>query len=293
MWNGESKVFFAMIKLLEDKINVDNDTRVGLVRVLLLVEDSPQYYSRYLPLLYGIVMDQTRRIIDDVSTDELYKVLRLRARPKILLAANYEEAIEIIQDYDDFLLCLITDVKFNRNGKEDGEAGFALVSHIREFNADLPVIIQSSQPENAGRAYDLRSTFINKNSESLSQDFKSFITHYLGFGNFIYRDQDGVQIAVAKSLREFENHLRTIPDESLMYHARKDHFSLWLMARGEIQVAKIINPAKVSDFSSPGELRAYLIDVIRQFRNEQDKGKVIPFEESALLDEHNVVTLVP
>jgi hypothetical protein len=98
VWNGESKVFFAMIKLLEDKINLENDTRVGLVRVLLLVEDSPQYYSRYLPLLYGIVMDQTRRIIDDVSTDELYKVLRLRARPKIVLAANYEEALEIIND---------------------------------------------------------------------------------------------------------------------------------------------------------------------------------------------------
>jgi len=102
-----------------------------------------------------------------------------------------------------------------------------------------------------------------------------------------------VQIAVAKSLREFENHLRTIPDESLIYHARKDHFSLWLMARGEIQVAKIINPAKVSDFLNASELRTYLIDVIRKFRNEQDKGKVIPFEESALLDEHNVVTLVP
>ncbi|MEI8049394.1 MAG: PEP/pyruvate-binding domain-containing protein, partial [Bacteroidota bacterium] len=293
VWNGESKVFFAMIKLLEDKINVENDTRVGLVRVLLLVEDSPQYYSRYLPLLYGIVMDQTRRIIDDVSTDELYKVLRLRARPKILLAANYEEALEIINDYQDFLLCLITDITFNRNGKEDEEAGFELVGYVRESHLELPVIIQSSDPENASRAYDLRATFINKNSESLSQDFKSFITHYLGFGNFIYRDKEGAQIAIAKSLREFENHLRTIPDESLIYHARKDHFSLWLMARGEIQVAKIINPAKVSDFESPSKLREYLIDVIRQFRNEQNKGKVIPFEESALLDEHNVVTLVP
>lgn len=293
VWNGESKVFFAMIKLLEDKINVENDTRVGLVRVILLVEDSPQYYSRYLPLLYGIVMDQTRRIIDDVSTDELYKVLRLRARPKILLAANYEEALGIINDFQDFLLCLITDVKFNRNGKADAEAGFDLVSQVREFNVDLPVIIQSSQAKNASRAFELRSTFIDKNSDTLSQDFKSFITHYLGFGNFIYRDKDGTQIAVAKSLREFENHLRTIPDESLMYHARKDHFSLWLMARGEIQVAKILNPAKAGDFSSSSELRAYLIDVIRQFRNEQDKGKVIPFEESALLDEHNVVTLVP
>ena len=293
VWNGESKVFFAMIKLLEDKINVENDTRVGLVRVLLLVEDSPQYYSRYLPLLYGIVMDQTRRIIDDVSSDELYKVLRLRARPKILLAANYEEAVEIINDYQDYLLCLITDVTFSRNGKEYGGAGFDLVSFVRESHIDLPVIIQSSDPENASRAYDLRATFIDKNSDSLSQDFKSFITHYLGFGNFIYRDKDGTQIAVAKSLREFENNLRTIPDESLIYHARKDHFSLWLMARGEIQVAKIINPAKVTDFKSVDQLREYLIDVIRQFRNEQDKGKVIPFEESALLDEHNVVTLVP
>ncbi len=293
VWNGESKVFFAMIKLLEDKINVENDTRVGLVRVIVLVEDSPQYYSRYLPLLYGIVMDQTRRIIDDVSTDELYKVLRLRARPKILLAANYEEAVEITKDYQDFLLCLITDVKFNRNGKEDREAGLELVSLVRESNSELPVIIQSSDAENANRAYELRATFIDKNSESLSQDFKSFITHYLGFGNFIYRDKEGVQIAVAKSLREFEHHLRTIPDESLMYHARKDHFSLWLMARGEIQVAKIINPAKVTDFKNATALREYLIEVIRQFRNEQDKGKVIPFEESALLDEHNVVTLVP
>jgi hypothetical protein len=197
----ESKVFFAMIKLLEDEINVDNDTRVGLVRVILLVEDSPQYYSRYLPLLYGIVMDQTRRIIDDVSTDELYKVLRLRARSKILLASSYEEAMDIINDYKDYMLCLITDVKFERAGKEDDEAGFRLVSYVKENISDLPTIIQSSDQDNAARAYELRATYIDKNSDSLSQDFKSFIMHYLGFGNFIYRDQDGHQIAIAKSLR--------------------------------------------------------------------------------------------
>ncbi|MBK7212646.1 MAG: pyruvate, phosphate dikinase [Bacteroidales bacterium] len=293
VWNGESKVFFAMIKLLEDEINVENDTRVGLVRVILLVEDSPQFYSRYLPLLYGIVMDQTRRIIDDVSTDELYKVLRLRARPKILLAANYEEAMDVINYYKDYMLCLVTDVKFDKAGKADETAGFQLVSYVRENLRDLPTIIQSSDLENSRRAYELRATFIDKNSESLSQDFKSFIMHYLGFGNFIYRDKDGHQIAIAKSLREFEGQLRTIPDESLIYHARKDHFSLWLMARGEIQVARIINPQKVTDFQSPGDLREYLLDVIQQFRNEQNKGKIIPFEESAITDEHNVVSLVP
>ncbi|KAF0199057.1 MAG: pyruvate phosphate dikinase PEP/pyruvate-binding protein [Bacteroidetes bacterium] len=291
VWNGESKVFFAMIKHIEDKINVDNDTKVGLVRVILLVEDSPQYYSRYLPLLYSIVLEQTRRIIEDVSTDELYKVLRMRARPKILLASSIEEAKEILNKFRDNMLCLISDVKFDKNGKAYSQAGFELVKYARELIGELPTIIQSHDPENARMAYQLKTTFIDKNSETLVQDFKSFITHYLGFGNFIYRDNEGSQIAVARSLKEFESLLRTIPDESLIYHARKDHFSLWLMARGEIQVAKIINPAKVTDFDSPSKLRAYLIEVIQQFRNEQNRGKVIPFEESAILDESNVVSL--
>ncbi|MBK6345219.1 MAG: pyruvate, phosphate dikinase [Bacteroidales bacterium] len=291
VWNGESKVFFAMIKHIEDKINVENDTKVGLVRVILLVEDSPQYYSRYLPLLYSIVLEQTRRIIEDVSTDELYKVLRMRARPKILLASSIEEAKEILNKFRDNMLCLISDVKFEKNGKAYSQAGFELVKYARELIGELPTIIQSHDPENARMAYQLKTTFIDKNSETLVQDFKSFITHYLGFGNFIYRDNEGSQIAVARSLKEFESLLRTIPDESLIYHARKDHFSLWLMARGEIQVAKIINPAKVTDFDSPSKLRAYLIEVIQQFRNEQNRGKVIPFEESAILDESNVVSL--
>jgi len=291
VWNGESKVFFAIIKHIEDKINVENDTKVGMVRVILLVEDSPQYYSRYLPLLYSIVMDQTRRIIEDVSTDELYKVLRMRARPKILLASSYEEALDILNKFRDNMLCLISDVKFEKAGKTDSQAGFELVKYARTLNVELPTIIQSHNPENARMAYQLKTTFIDKNSETLVQDFKSFITHYLGFGNFIYRDTEGRQIAVARSLKEFESLLITIPDESLIYHAKKDHFSLWLMARGEIQVAKIINPAKVTDFESPSKLRKYLVEVIQQFRNEQNKGKVIPFEESAILDETNVVSL--
>lgn len=291
VWNGESKVFFAMIKLIEDKINVENDTRVGLVRVILLVEDSPQYYSRYLPLLYSIVLEQTRRIIEDVSTDELYKVLRMRARPKILLASDFEEAKAILDKYKDFILSLITDVKYEKNGVVNEAAGFELTRYARLINKELPIIIQSHDSENSRMAYELKTTFIDKNSETLVQDFKSFITHYLGFGNFIYRNTDGVQIAIARSLKEFESYLKVIPDDSLIYHARKDHFSQWLMARGEIQVAKIINPAKVSDFNNTRDLREYLIQVIKQFRNEQNRGKIIPFEESALTDETNVVSL--
>jgi len=292
-WNGNSNVFFAMIKHLEDKINVENDTKIGMVRVILLVEDSAKYYSRYMPLLYNVVMAQTKRIIDDVSTDELYKVLRMRARPKILLASNYEEALAIFNNYKDYLLCLISDVKFKREGEWDENAGFRLAKLIKAQIKDLPVVIQSSDESNGESAYKVRASFINKDSETLEQDFKSFITHYLGFGNFIYRDHHGAQIAIAKSLKEFERNLRTIPDESLIYHARRDHFSMWLMARGEIQVAKIINPHKVTDFKSPSGLREYLINVIQKFRNEQNKGKIIPFEKNAILDDSNVVNLVP
>ncbi len=290
-WNGDSNVFFSMIKMVEDRINVDNDTQIGMVRVILLVEDSPKYYSRYLPMLYKIVMEQTRRIIEDVSTDELYKVLRMRARPKILLASTFEEATKILKDYKEYMLCLISDVKFERNGKLDENAGVELVSFAKNLISELPTIIQSSDPDNAQIAYRYKSTFIDKNSETLSQDFQSFITHYLGFGNFIYRDKYGRQIAQARTLKEFEAQLKTIPPESLIYHARRNHFSLWLMARGEIRVAKIINPKKVTDYESPEVLREELIKMIQEFRNEQNTGKIIPFEEQAISDEKNIVSL--
>ncbi len=291
VWNGDSKIFFAMINYLEDKINVENDTTIGMVRVILLVEDSSKYYSLYMPMLYNIVLEQTKNIIEDVTTDELYRILRLKARPKILLASTFEEAIFIFNKYRDNILCLISDVKFKKDGKLNDSAGFSLVRQTRKELPDLPIVLQSSDEHNVEKAYELKASFINKNSETLLVDFRSFITHYLGFGNFIYRDKEGGQIAVAKSLKEFEDLLKTIPEESLLYHARKDHFSLWLMARGEIQVAKILNPAKVTDFRDPASLREYLFNVIQNFRNEQNIGKVIPFEESAIADEHNILAL--
>jgi hypothetical protein len=290
-WNGDSKIFFAMIKLLEDWVNVENDTLISLVKVILLVEDSEIYYSRYLPLLYSSVMEQTKRIIDDVATDELFKVLRLRARPKILLATSYEEAEEIIQKYSDSLLCLITDVKFKRNGVLNDSAGFSLVKHVREINPGLPTIIQSSEVENARMAFELKSIFINKNSETLLQDIKGFISHHLGFGNFEYRDPGGKKIAEAKSLKEFEKQIELIPLESLLYHGKRNHFSLWLMARGEIKIAKMIFPLKVTDFKNPQEFRNYLKFVIKKYRNETNAGKIVNFEEAALLDESNIVSL--
>ncbi len=291
VWNGDSRIFFTMVKLLEDKVNVENDTEIGLVKAILLVEDSELYYSRYLPLLYSSVFEQTRRIMLDQSTDELYKILRLRARPKVLLASNYEEAIEILEKHGDFLLCLITDVIFQREGRYDDQAGFRLVKYARDNFKTLPTIIQSSDTQNSRMAFELKSIFINKNSETLLQDIKSFISHHLGFGNFEYRDPGGRKIAEAKSLKEFEKHIETIPIESLIYHGKRNHFSLWLMARGEIKIAKMIFPVKVTDFKTPQEFRDYLKYVINKYRNESNSGKIVNFEESALLDESNIVSL--
>lgn len=291
VWTGESKVFFAMVKLLEDRVNVENDTKKGLTRVILIVEDSAEYYSSYLPMIYTLVMEQTRNLIEDVSTDELYKVLKLRARPKILLATTYDEAIMVYNEYKQSLLCVISDMRFPKNGVLSDTAGYDLIEHVKKDMPNLPTVLQSSDPANANYAFLLKASFINKNSETLLQDLKSFINYYLGFGHFVYRDNTGRQIAVAKSMKEFESYLETIPEDSLVYHAVKNHFSLWLMARGEVKIAKMINPMKVSDFQSLKELRKFLLDVIRKRRKEMNKGKVVNFEASAVIDETNVVSL--
>ena len=273
VWTGESKVFFAMVKLLEDKVNVDNDTKKGLTRVILIVEDSADFYSSYLPMLYTLVLEQTRNLIEEVSTDELYKVLKLRARPKIMLSSDWEDAVNVFDRYKDYLLCVISDMRFPKEGKMHDTAGYDLISYVKENLPNLPTVLQSSDPENSKYAFKLKSNFINKNSESLFQDLKSFINYYLGFGHFVYRDNRGRQIAVAKSMKEFETYLETIPEDSLVYHAMKNHFSLWLMARGEVQIAKMINPLKVTDFKSLKDLREFLINIIRKRRQEMNKGE--------------------
>lgn len=291
VWTGETRVFFAMVKLLEDRVNVDNDTRKGLTRVILLVEDSAEYYSKYLPTLYTLVMEQTKHLIEDVSTDELYKVLKMRARPKILLATSYEEAMAVFDRFKNNMLCVISDMRFPKDDEEYDRAGFELIQYVKSELPNLPAVLQSSDPENVKYAHLLKANFINKNSQSLLQDLKSFINYYLGFGHFVYRDNMGRQIAVAKSMNEFEQYLKTIPEDSLVYHAMKNHFSLWLMARGEVKIAKIINPMKISDFSSLAELRNFLLDLISRRRRELDKGKVVNYVESAAIDETNVVSL--
>ncbi len=290
-WNGDPNIFFSMIKLLEDRVNVENDTRLGQVRVILLAEDSPIYSSRYLSFLYRVLMEQTKRIIDDVSADELYKVLRLRGRPKILFSSTYEGAIEIIDKYKNYLLCLITDVKYERNGKIDEHAGVELLAYARKKLKNLPVIMQSSDKRYEAEAKKYDSLFIYKNSDTLYQDFQHFITNYLGFGDFIFKNSKGKEIARAKNLNEFVELIKTIPEDSLLYHASRNHFSLWLMARQEIKAARFINPKKVSDFESTDQLRRGLIKMIKEHRYEQDTGNIMPYHPGTEINPGNFYTI--
>lgn len=291
VWNGDSKIFLAMIKYIEDKRNAVKDTKIGLVRVILLVEDSIRYYSRYLPLLYTEIMKQTQRIISDEHLVDMKKLLRMRARPKVLMAESYEEAQGIIEKYKDYLLCLITDMKFSVEGRRDDQAGMKLINYVRDRVPDLAILLQSSDPINAGKAKELNASYIDKNSENLSKELTDFVFRYLGFGDFVFRDRKGQPIGRARSMEEFKDLLFTVPDESLVYHANRNHFSGWLMARGEIQIAKELQPVKVSDFPSTAGLRQHLIEVHDEVQQNKTRGQVVPFDESLLDEVHHVLRL--
>ena len=291
IWNGDSKIFFAMVKMLEDMVNIDNDVAKALVPVILLVEDSPKYYSRVLPALYGIIMEQTNRQIEDVNADELYKVLRLRARPKVLHASGLEQAKRLIDRYSSTMLCVITDVGFDNEGKIDEDAGFKLIEHIRKFRLNIPVLVQSGDQKNHTRAYEIKAQFVNKFSETYLQDIRSFISFFIGFSRFTFRNGKGVRIAEAQTLKEFENLIRTVTDDSLQYHHERNQFSLWLMAKGEIQTLKAISHLNTMQAITAEEIRKTILSAINRFRVEKDKGRIVNFEEQALDDESNIVSL--
>jgi len=291
VWNGDSKIFLAMIKYIEDKINAPKDTKIGLVRVILLVEDSIRDYSRYLPLLYTEIMKQTQRIITDEHLVEVKKLLRMRARPKVLMAESFEEAQAIIEKYRDCLLCLITDMKFPLGGRRDEEAGARLIDYVRGRVPDLAILLQSADPQTAELAQNLKTSYIDKNSESLSSELTDFVFRNLGFGDFVFCDEKGEPIGRARSMEEFKDLLFSVPDESLVYHANRNHFSGWLMARGEIQIARELQPVKVSDFSSTAGLRRHLLEVHEQVQQNQTRGQVVPFDESQLDEAHHLLRL--
>ncbi len=289
IWNGDAQIFFAIVKSIEDRANVDNDTKIGLVRIILLVEDSAQYYSKYLQILYSIVFGQVQQLLPEVEKNELDKIAKMRSRPKILLARNYEDAIYIFNKYKDFMLCVISDVEFEREGKIDKKAGIRFINYVKSHILNLPIILQSSEDKYRKLAKELEVSFINKNSDTLLGDLKKFLTKYLGFGDFVFRDAEGKPIASARSLREFETILKDIPDETFYIHALENQFSLWLMARGEIQLAKTLNPMRIGDYENIKESKKLFLETLVKYKEEKKKGKVLNFEETSILSEKNII----
>lgn len=277
VWNGDSRVFLAMIKYVEDKKNVANDVAVGDVRIILLVEDSQRYYTRYLPLLYSIIMTQTQNILTEETSDQTHKILKMRVRPKVLLVSSYEEAVSIVDQYLENLICVISDVKYSRNGQLDSNAGVDLIKYVKS-KTTLPALLQSSDPSNADKARDVDADFIDKNSDTLSMDIYNFIHQKLGFGNFVFTNSRGVILATAKNLKEFIRCLEDVPPESLLYHAKRNGISTWLMARGEISIAKRLRPYKIEDFDSTTKLRKKILDVFQEARMERLRGRVVQFD---------------
>ena len=292
VWNGDSKIFFAIVKSIEDSRNVENDTEVGLVRIILLVEDAPSYYSRYLNMLYSIVFGQVQNTVANIR-NELDKISKMRSRPKILVAKTYEEASSLFNKYSDYILCVISDVEFEKEGVYNTRAGFEFIRYIQSQRNNIPVLIQSANAEHEKEARKMNAWFINKYSDRLQQEFYDFITSQLAFGQFVFRNANGEPIAVAENIKDFVSLLATVPDESILYHAPKNQFSLWLMARAEILLAKTIFPISINHFSSVSEFRNFILTTINRIIEGRKKGIVIDFEEEAILNETNMVRLAP
>jgi hypothetical protein len=282
-WNGDTRLFLAIVKYVEDKINVNYDIIAGNVRSIIVLEDSIRYYSMFLPIIYTEIVKQIQRCLSE-DLNEMQRLLRRKARPKILLATRYEKGIELYEKYKENILGIISDVKFYKNDKLDKNAGHDFIEFVKNDNENLPTLLQSSDPTNRKRAEKINSFFIYKNSSTLLQDFDDFLMNRLGFGDFIFlKPVDGkeetIEIARASNMEEFEKTMQKIPGESIRYHADRNDFSNWLMARGEFNLASLLRPKKANDFIDLDENRKYLIEIFKETRRKKQLKSVTDFSQ--------------
>ena len=278
IWSGNSDLLLALVKNAEDRLNVAYDTRRAKVRVLLLVEDSPLYQSWFLPLIYKEVVCQTQAVLGEGLNEE-HRLLKMRARPKILLAESYDEALELYQQYKAYIFGIISDTRIPKNGQLQGDAGYRFLRKVREEIFDLPLLLLSSEPQNEARAAKIAADFLDKNSPFLLKELGDFFLTRLGFGDFVFRTPDGKAIDRAGSLRELQAKLDDIPDESILYHADRNHFSNWIMGRSEIALASKFRKVTTRDFDSVDAIRQYLATGIQAMRRWRQKGVVARFNK--------------
>ena len=286
LWCCEDDLFLAIIKNVEDHSNVDNDTTRAMVRVIIYVEDSPEYRSLFLPAIYREVVKQTQSVLDE-SINERHRLLRMRARPKILIARTYEEAVHLYETYKPYVFAVISDARFPKSGMVDARAGERFLSDIRAEVPDLPLLMLSSEEENKIRAESIPAVFIAKQSPDIYKEIHNFFLTYLGFGDFIFRLPDETPISSASNIVEFERALATIPEESLRYHAIRNHFSNWMMARSEVGLARRLHRDFIGDINRIGDMRDDIIFKVRSLRKLRQQGVVTRFNPEGYDSEIN------
>jgi CheY-like chemotaxis protein len=277
IWSGNTDILVALIKSAEDRMNADADTQSAGVRVILFVEDAPYYLSSLLPILYRELVGQTQAVLEGTLNEE-HRLVTMRARPKILVAGNYEDALALYHRFEDHVLGVISDVRFSRNGVLDEFAGVDFLKHVRAKRFDIPLLLTSSESDNATKAAAVPAAFVDKNSDTLHQDVRRFFKEHLGFGDFIFRLPDGTQIGRASNLKSLEDHLKTIPAVSFRFHCNRNDFSRWLFARTEMALAAAVRPINDDDFTDVESHRHHLVSMIADRRKRRQKGIVADFE---------------
>lgn len=277
-WLGQADILLAIIKLIEDKMNVKHDVEIVGVQCVLLVEDSIRFYSSYLPNMYKIVFKQSLEFMTE-GLNEHQRMLRMRGRPKILLATNYEDAAELYNKYRNNLLGIISDIRYHKDGKQDAQAGIKFCKMVQENDPYMPIVLQSSEIENERIAQQLNVGFLSKNSKTLNLELRNYLTRNLAFGDFIFRDPESlVEITRAANLRELQHKILKIPDTSLSYHIERNDFSKWLNARALFPIAQMFKPVRPEDFDNLDAIRNYIYNEISKYRINKGRGVISKFD---------------
>ncbi|MDE6391437.1 MAG: phosphoenolpyruvate synthase, partial [Duncaniella sp.] len=278
-WLGNVDLLLAIIKLLEDKMNAENDINGVGVQMILLVEDSVRFYSSVLPIVYKFILTQSR-LFSTEALNEHERMLRMRGRPKVMLARDYEEAIEIYNRYSEHILGVISDVSFKRGGAKDSKAGLALARELRGRDPYLPVILESSEAENSYEAEEIGSTFIDKNSKKFPVDLGKAIINNFGFGDFVVRNPEtGEEIRRITSLKDLQKHIFDIPAEALHWHASSNDISRWLYSRALFPIAEVIKRHRFTKLQDAPKVRQLFFDLIVKYRKMKNRGVVAIFRQ--------------
>jgi DNA-binding NarL/FixJ family response regulator len=276
-WLGNADLLLAIIKLIEDRMNLEADVANIGVQTILLVEDSVRFYSSFLPPIYKIIFKQSQTFMTE-GLNEHQRMLRMRGRPKIILARNFEEAVGYYEKYKHNMLGVISDISYSREGKKDPEAGIRLCKMIKKDDPLMPILLQSSDDKNEEEAKRLRVGFLNKNSKTLSYQLKSFIKEYFAFGDFIFIDPETwEEVDRAEDLRQLQEKVFQVPDKSLEYHLARNHFSKWLRARALFPLAELFKDITLEDFNDLDEVKRYVFDAIGEFRMSKARGVIAQF----------------